>query len=107
VAITGGSKSGPAAPETAAFRSFRTADTRPDATSAQLLLNLVPEKERAVAGIARVLKPDGRVQIADIIIGEVPDEALRDIEDVAITSPFDCFAGTTKNRRRAATVSSA
>jgi SAM-dependent methyltransferase len=81
VAITGGSKSRPAAPETSAFRSFRTADTRPDATSAQLVLNLVPEKERAVAEIARVLKPDGRVQIGDIIIGEVlPDEALRDIE---------------------------
>jgi arsenite methyltransferase len=45
------------------------------------VLNLVPEKERAVSEIARVLKPRGRVQIADIIIGEVlPDEALRDID---------------------------
>ena len=45
------------------------------------VLNLVPEKERAVAEIARVLKPGGRVQIADIIIGEVlPDSALRDID---------------------------
>ena len=45
------------------------------------VLNLVPEKERAVAEIARVLKPGGRVQIADIIIGEVlPDDALRDID---------------------------
>jgi arsenite methyltransferase len=45
------------------------------------LLNLVPEKQRAVAEIARVLKPGGRVQIADIIIGEVlPDSALRDID---------------------------
>jgi SAM-dependent methyltransferase len=45
------------------------------------VLNLVPEKERAVAEIARVLKPGGRAQIADIIIGEVlPDSALRDID---------------------------
>lgn len=45
------------------------------------VINLVPEKERAIAEIARVLKPAGRVQIADIIIGEVlPDSALRDID---------------------------
>jgi len=45
------------------------------------VLNLVPNKDRAVAEIARVLKPGGRVQIADIIIGEVlPDSALRDID---------------------------
>lgn len=45
------------------------------------VLNLVPEKERAVAEIARVLKPGGRVQIADIIIGStLPDSALRDID---------------------------
>jgi len=45
------------------------------------VLNLVPQKERAVAEIARVLKSGGRVQIADIIIGEVlPDDALRDID---------------------------
>jgi arsenite methyltransferase len=45
------------------------------------VLNLVPEKQRAVSEIARVLKPGGRVQIADIIIGEVlSDSALRDID---------------------------
>jgi arsenite methyltransferase len=45
------------------------------------VLNLVPEKARAVAEIARVLKPGGRVQIADIVIGEtLPDSALRDID---------------------------
>jgi arsenite methyltransferase len=45
------------------------------------VLNLVPEKERAVAEIARVLKPGGRLQIADIVIGEIlPESALRDID---------------------------
>jgi SAM-dependent methyltransferase len=45
------------------------------------VLNLVPEKELAVAEIARVLVPGGRVQIGDIVIGEVlPESALRDID---------------------------
>ncbi|HEY6219364.1 MAG TPA: methyltransferase domain-containing protein [Gemmatimonadaceae bacterium] len=45
------------------------------------VINLVPEKQRAIAEIGRVLKPGGRVQIADIIIGEaLPDSALRDID---------------------------
>jgi arsenite methyltransferase len=45
------------------------------------VLNLVPEKERAVAEMDRVLKPAGRVQIADIVIREtLSDSALKDID---------------------------
>ena len=45
------------------------------------VLNLVPLKDRAIAEMARVLKPGGRLQIADIVIGEeLPDSALRDID---------------------------
>lgn len=45
------------------------------------VLNLVPEKERAIAEIARILKPQGRVQIGDIVIGtELDEEALADID---------------------------
>jgi SAM-dependent methyltransferase len=44
-------------------------------------LNLVPDKPRAIAEIARVLKPSGRAQIADIVMDEaLPDRALRDID---------------------------
>lgn len=45
------------------------------------VLNLVPDKQKAVREIARVLKPGGRAQIADITIAEtLPDSALRDID---------------------------
>jgi arsenite methyltransferase len=45
------------------------------------VLNLVPEKTRAIAEIARVLRPGGRVQIADIVIGEeLPESAVRDVD---------------------------
>lgn len=57
------------------------ADGSADVVISNGVLNLVPDKGRAVAEIARVLKPGGRVQIADIIIGEIlPDDALRDID---------------------------
>ena len=56
-------------------------DASVDVVISNGVLNLVPEKERAVAEIARILKPGGRVQIADIVIGEIlPESALRDID---------------------------
>jgi len=45
------------------------------------VLNLVPEKMDAVAEIRRVLKPGGRVQIADIVLGvALSEDVRRDID---------------------------
>jgi SAM-dependent methyltransferase len=56
-------------------------DSTVDVVISNGVLNLVPDKTKAVREIARVLKPGGRAQIADIVIGEVlPDSALRDID---------------------------
>jgi arsenite methyltransferase len=41
------------------------------------VLNLVPEKDRAFAEIARILRPGGRLQIADIVTGVELSEAIR------------------------------
>jgi arsenite methyltransferase len=45
------------------------------------VINLVPDKLGAYREIARVLKPGGRVQIADICVEKrVPESALKDID---------------------------
>lgn len=45
------------------------------------VLNLVAEKREAIAEIRRVLKPWGRVQVADIVLGvELAEDARKDID---------------------------
>lgn len=56
-------------------------DSSIDVVISNGVLNLVPDKKRAINEIARVLKPGGRVQIADIVIREeLSESALRDID---------------------------
>ena len=52
-----------------------------DVVIANGVVNLCPDKAKVVDEIHRVLKPGGRVQLADIANGRpVPPEALRDID---------------------------
>lgn len=45
------------------------------------VINLVPDKLRAYREIVRVLRPGGRVQVADIVVEKpVPERAQRDID---------------------------
>jgi ubiquinone/menaquinone biosynthesis C-methylase UbiE len=45
------------------------------------VLNLVPEKDKAFAEIMRVLRPGGRLHLADIVIdAELGDDVRRNID---------------------------
>lgn len=56
-------------------------DAAVDVVISNGVLNLVPEKELALAEIMRVLKPGGRLQIADIALDvELPEEARRNVD---------------------------
>lgn len=95
------------------------ADASVDVITSNGVLNLVPDKPRAFAELARVLKPGGRVQISDISLAKpVSDKSRSDpklwaecvvgavVEDdyvaklraagleVEVISRFDYFAGS-------------
>ena len=45
------------------------------------VINLCPDKRTVFDEVMRVLRPGGRLQMADIANGnEVPDEAVRDVD---------------------------
>ena len=52
-------------------------DASVDVVTSNGVLNLVPDKQAAVQEIARVLRPGGRVQIADIVVASMPSDACR------------------------------
>lgn len=52
-------------------------DASVDVVTSNGVLNLVPDKPAAVREIHRVLRPGGRVQIADIVVREPPSDACR------------------------------
>lgn len=57
------------------------ADEWADVVISNGVLNLMPDKPKALQEMARVLKPGGRLQIGDILVQKpVPDSAKEDIE---------------------------
>jgi len=61
--------------------SLPIADCSIDVVNSNGVLNLVPEKERGFGEIVRVLKPGGRLHLADIALDvELPEDARRNID---------------------------
>jgi arsenite methyltransferase len=66
-------------------------DASVDVVTSNGVINLVPDKASAVREIHRVLRPGGRVQIADIVVRDLPSEECR-------TKPqlwAECIVGAT------------
>lgn len=63
------------------IESLPAADASVDVVISNGVLDLVPDKEAVLAEIDRVLRPGGRVQLADVVIHtEVSEDARKDID---------------------------
>jgi SAM-dependent methyltransferase len=78
-------------------------DCAVDVVTSNGVLNLVPDKRRAVAEIARVLRPGGRVQIADIVVATPAAEACRSNAQLWA----ECVVGATTEADYVATLADA
>jgi len=75
--------------------SIPLADASVDAVTTNGVLNLVPDKARALAEIFRVLKPGGRLQIADIALARQVAERYR--QDPQMWA--ECVVGAVEEER--------
>jgi SAM-dependent methyltransferase len=64
-------------------------DASVDAVTSNCVINLVPDKSKVFAEIARVLRPGGRLVISDVMLdGELPEAIVKDV-----TAYVGCVAG--------------
>jgi len=62
------------------LESLPVADSSVDAVTSNCVINLVPDKAAVFAEIARVLKPNGRFAISDIVLdGVLPQSVIDDV----------------------------
>jgi arsenite methyltransferase len=66
-------------------------DRSVDVVTSNGVLNLVPDKTRAIREIARVLRPGGRLQVADIVVQTLPSESCRSHPELWA----ECIVGAT------------
>lgn len=67
-------------------------DASVDVVTTNGVLNLVPDKARAIREIGRVLRPGGRLQLADIVVETLPSEACRSHPELWA----ECVVGATR-----------
>jgi SAM-dependent methyltransferase len=67
-------------------------DSSVDVVTSNGVLNLVPDKPRAMREIARVLRAGGRLQLADIVVQTLPSESCRSHPELWA----ECIVGATE-----------
>ncbi len=67
------------------------ADQSVDMVTTNGVLNLVPDKAKAAREIGRVLRPGGRLQLADIVVTTLPSDACRSHPELWA----ECIVGAT------------
>jgi ubiquinone/menaquinone biosynthesis C-methylase UbiE len=107
------------------FERLPIEDASVDVVISNGVLNLSPDKTRALAEVWRVLRPNGRLQLADVVVarelslaarsnpelwaacvgGALPEQELHELARAAgfvdgqVVARFDCFAGTSAEAR--------
>ena len=66
-------------------------DASVDVVTTNGVINLVPDKSKAIREIARVLRPGGRLQMADIVVQTLPSAACRSHPELWA----ECIVGAT------------